>query len=226
MIKSKIISAFRRIRRVVGLSSKDESYLNYWERRAKQYGRKAVFNISHSDEELENVTKNQKDIIYPWFLGSLKGDEQVVLDLGCGTGRFTSDLADMINGYAIGIDPIKELIDLAPHKSERVTYMQFNGNTIPLENLSVDIIWICLVLGGLSGNDFLQITNEIERVLKTGGLLFLIENTSQKTNGKYWYFRSVNEYQGSFQSINLKNVATYEDLDEKISIMIGNKVFG
>ena len=129
------------------LSRRKVSSLAYWEERSKQYGRKSVLNLGHLKEEFETVTENQKKILFPLFKQQLSGREKSILDFGCGPGRFTLDLAELIHGYAVGADPIKHLLDLAPGK-EDACYIQIEENNIPLGSDSVDIIWICLVLGG------------------------------------------------------------------------------
>jgi len=95
--------------------------IEYWEKRVEQYGKRAVLNIGHPEEEMDMITQMQKDTIFPFLKECLRGTEKLALDLGCGPGRFTSDLATIIHGYAIGVDPIKYLIDLAP-KNENVEY--------------------------------------------------------------------------------------------------------
>jgi len=68
------------------------------------------------------------------------------LILVVGPGRFTVDLASLIKGKAIGVDPIKHLLDLAP-RNQDVEYRLMSETAIPLEADSIDIVWICLVLG-------------------------------------------------------------------------------
>jgi SAM-dependent methyltransferase len=86
----------------------------YWKKRAKKFGFRSVFNITHTESELAEVTAMQIREIFPHFLSSLKGDEKIVLDFGCGPGRFTTKLAETIHGKAIGVDPVKELLVLTP----------------------------------------------------------------------------------------------------------------
>jgi ubiquinone/menaquinone biosynthesis C-methylase UbiE len=197
---------------------------DYWERRAKKYGKRAVLNIGHSEQEIEEVTQKQKQFLFPLLQGELNGNEKVVLDFGCGPGRFTADLAYLIDGKAIGVDPIRGFLKVAPHNDSRVEYLHLSGERIPCNDESVDIVWCCLVLGGLT--EFSELHNsisEIGRVLKSGGLLFLIENTSDKQNGKHWHFRSPEAYCQLIKFAPLKILSTYEDLGETITVMAGRK---
>ena len=93
-----------------------------WDSRVDELGAYSVIDSKHSPDEFEYVTKRQKEILYPYFLSSLNGHEQSVLDFGCGAGRFTSELAEMINGKSVGIDFSQKLIDICP-PNKNVTYM-------------------------------------------------------------------------------------------------------
>ncbi len=196
--------------------------IDYWRQRAAQYGKRSVLNINHTEEEYDRVTDTQKQEIFPHFISSLKGSERVVLDLGCGPGRFTHELARLVGGRAIGVDPIDDLLALAP-RSNRVEYKPMVEGTIPLADNSMDVVWSSLVLGGLNGDLILRTVEEVWRVLKDGGLLFLVENTSCKPDSAHWAYRSVDQYQALFPLAALAHLHDYFDLDERISILSGRK---
>jgi SAM-dependent methyltransferase len=198
----------------------------YWEKRARRLGARAVFHVGHSEDELEAVTRKQRDEIYPHFSRCLRGDEEVVLDFGCGTGRFTDDLAGMIGGRAVGMDTTAALIDLAP-MSDRVCYEVCPEGKIVLADDSVDVVWICLVLGCITNASVLSDTvSEIERVLKDGGLLFLVENTARRLSTPTFAFRPVSEYATLFPGVPLDHLHDYYDLGERISVLAGRRRSG
>lgn len=191
-IKNKLLNLIQR------RCDSELSDIDYWQNRVRRYGKRSVLNIGHSENEFDEVTQMQKDKIFPFLRNYFTGRETLVLDYGCGCGRFTSDLAKIIKAKAIGVDVVKSLIDLSSEK-EKVEYRLMTDNHIPLETCSVDIVWICLVLGGITNDsDLDKIISEISRVLKNDGLLFLIENTSEKKNGAHWKFRTFKEYQDRF----------------------------
>ncbi|UCH98476.1 MAG: class I SAM-dependent methyltransferase, partial [Candidatus Aminicenantes bacterium] len=197
--------------------------IRYWKRRARKHGQRSVFNLQHPEEELAVVTQMQKDKLFPILEQHLNGDERLVLDFGCGPGRFTHDLAQILKGKAIGVDPIKHLLDLAP-KYPDVQYQVMKEANIPIENDSIDVAWICIVLGGITNEKVLKKSiAEIDRVLKKQGLVFLVENTSDQPDQPHWKYRSVQMYQQLFKFAGLKHISDYIDVDERISIMVGRK---
>ena len=148
------------------------SDIEYWQARVKKYGRRSVLNIEHRDDAYDRVTADQKARIFPLFESQLCGDERTILDFGCGPGRFTPDLAKLVQGCCIGVDPIEDFLDIAP-RSEYAEYLLLHNGVIPLLDSSIDVIWICLVLGGITTESELERTaSEINRVLKENGLSF------------------------------------------------------
>lgn len=194
----------------------------FWNERVRQYGKRAVLNIGHSEEQYDAVTLRQKNEIFPHLKKMLKGNDKVVLDFGCGPGRFSHDLAQLVGGKTIAVDPIKQLLDLAPTYPD-VEYQQIIRNKIPLADQTCDVVWVCLVLGGLEGAVLKAAIFEIQRVLKSQGLLFLVENTEEKASQSHWFFRTLEQYRKLFPTLNLDLLHNYEDLGEKISIMSGRK---
>jgi ubiquinone/menaquinone biosynthesis C-methylase UbiE len=217
----KIDAVISQIKRIVRKHLLKRSSISMWKKRARQYGVRAALNIGHPEFEVDSVTQMQKDIIFPLVRKELLGNEELVLDLGCGPGRFTPDLANMISGHAIGIDPVEYFIEIAP-KGENVSYEIMKRNKIAAASKSIDIVWICLVLGGIAKDEDLKsLINEISRVLRENGLIVLVENTENTADGDYWRFRSVNDYINLFNFAKLEHKTDYYDLGQRISIMIG-----
>jgi SAM-dependent methyltransferase len=199
-----------------------QSCLAYWEDRARTYGRRAVLNLGHGEDEIEAVTRYQLETIFPLLSQSLRGEERVALDFGCGPGRFTPHLARLIGGQAIGVDPTPSLIELAPVQPG-VKYQVSDGHRIPLSDATVDLVWVCLVLGGIPDSQLPKTAQEIDRVLRPGGLLFVVENTAPDERCDHWSFRSVAEYQKLLSFASLIHLHDYEDLGQRISILAGRK---
>lgn len=195
---------------------------DYWEERAARHGARSVFNLAHTADELDAVTEKQIGILFPKLRSVLNGRERVALDFGCGTGRFSGPLSDTIGGRVVAVDPIQQLLDLAP-PHPRVEYRRL-ARAVPLNDTSVDLVWICLVLGTLTdAAELTRTASEIDRVLAPDGLLFLVENTSEKPSLRHFRFRSEAEYVALFPRIDLHPVGSYVDAGERISILAGRK---
>src|SRR5258708_25473410 len=126
----------------------------------------------------------------------------------------------MVHGRASGVDPIRNLLDLAlPLPS--VEYRLMLEGRIPLESASVDAVWICLVLGGIHGQTPEATVSELRRVMKSTALLFLVENTTTGAGDAFWACRSVDTYRSLLAPISLTHIGDYHDLGERISAMVG-----
>lgn len=202
---------------------KEFDTIEYWEQRAEKLGAFSVINIQHDINDYNKVLEMQKEKIFPHFKSQLKGDEKIVLDFGCGPGRFTEDLGNLINGKAIGVDVIKKFLRDAHNINNEIDYLVIQNGNIPLRSKSVDVIWCCLVLGGITGKSLKKTITEFDRILKDNGLLFLIENTASKKKSKYWFFRQFEDYKRLIKFVNLKYLSEYFDMGERITIMAGRK---
>jgi SAM-dependent methyltransferase len=194
----------------------------YWERRARQFGARSVLNLGHLDGEYQAVTEAQKRELFPHLARLLRGDERLVIDLGCGPGRFTRDLAELTGGRAIGLDIVPAYLDMAPG-DRRVEYQSMGEGMVDLPDECADVVWICLVLGGMQGPILARTAAEAVRILRPGGLLFLVENTASIPNSAHWAFRPVAEYRAMFPSVGLEHLHDYVDLGERISVLAGRK---
>ena len=202
------------------------SAIKYWQKRAEKHGSRAVFNLGHDEDEFEKVTKFQKSFLLPLLKNELIGTEQIILDFGCGPGRFTSDLATLVNGKCIGVDPVEFFIKNAEKITQNTDFKVISNGKLPIENESIDVLWICLVLGGITSRKKLKnAVHELDRVLRKGGLIFLVENVSQKQSSNHWVFRDTEMYKKLFSDICiLDEKDSYFDLQEKIAVMSGRKI--
>ena len=97
-----------------------------------------------------------------------------ILDLGCGTGRFTEALAAQFDAEVVGIDPSTKMLDQARSKRRdysRVWYEPGRGEAIPLLNDSIDLIFMSMTFHHF--DDPMLVGRECRRVLRDGGVAFL-----------------------------------------------------
>jgi ubiquinone/menaquinone biosynthesis C-methylase UbiE len=190
----------------------------YWDERASRLGARSVVDVRHTEEEYGTVTQWQLNTLLPLFRCQLNGTEKLVLDFGCGPGRFTPSLAAAV-GRAVGVDPTEKLIAFARMARRPDTRYEVASLPIPLPDASVDAIWCCLVLMCIP--DATPVVAEMRRVIKDGGLVFLTENTMVGQSSTHFAYRSAREYTELFSFADLKDLMTYEDIDQQISVMAG-----
>jgi hypothetical protein len=96
-----------------------------------------------------------------------------------------------------------------------------SGDMIPVPSGFADVIWICLVLGGIKDARLKGTIREILRVARKDAMVCLIENTSARKNARHWTFRSKDFYMNLFPGSKLAHVNDYLDFDEQISVFVG-----
>ena len=96
-----------------------------------------------------------------------------LLDLGCGTGRLTVELAE--RGYgAYGVDINPDFIEIARNKARTrgvsAHFMTAPAERIPFDDKYFDICIVYSVLEHVA--DWKKTINEVARILKPGGITF------------------------------------------------------
>lgn len=197
--------------------------IEYWQNRAKNFGKHSVYNMTHSLDELDAVDKKQEKIYLDVLKKYLHKDCLTALDFGCGAGRFEPMLSKVVD-KVYAADPISTLLELAP-KLENVEYILLQDTEkLPLLDDSMDLIFVSLALGGIVDEAELQrAVAELQRVSKPNALFFIVENTANEENSSYWHYRKVEEYIKLFKPVNLVLETSYEDVGEEISVMVGRK---
>ncbi|CAG8461728.1 10265_t:CDS:2 [Diversispora eburnea] len=101
-----------------------------------------------------------------------------VLDVGCGAGSWTFDMAtNYPKSQIVGIDisPIPSSSEIKP---KNITFIQTNVlNGLPFEDNSFDFIFQRFLILGIPADKWNFLINELIRVLKPGGFLELIETS-------------------------------------------------
>ncbi len=106
-------------------------------------------------------------------------ENKVILDVGIGNGRFAKFLAPLTKKY-IGIDVSKEQLEKAKKNTEgmeNVKLINKSAEEIPLESESIDLVfgsWSFDTIKDLDKRN--KVLKEVERVLKRGGNIYLVEN--------------------------------------------------
>ena len=103
-----------------------------------------------------------------------------ILDLGCGTGRFSEALAARFNADVIGLDPSQKMLELAREKQrdDRVQYQLGSAESIPLPSASVDLVFMSMSLHHFA--DMTVAARECRRVLRSNGCVVIRTATREQ----------------------------------------------
>ena len=108
------------------------------------------------------------------WLTRYAGPRARILDFGCGHGRILAEL--LRSGYKniVGIDFSFLMLKCCRSQLPDVTLVQNDGQTIPLQKHSVDLVlWFALVTCIPPDEEQRDLLREIRRVLRPGGLLYV-----------------------------------------------------
>jgi len=101
-----------------------------------------------------------------------RGGVSRILDLGCGTGRYSAALANHFDAHVVAIDPSAKMLAEAREKSApRMTYARASGEAIPLRDGAIDMVFMSMVFHHF--DDQPLAARECRRVLRSGGVVCL-----------------------------------------------------
>ncbi len=110
-----------------------------------------------------------------------------ILDMGCGDGAVAMFLEKEFPSFKINaIDISAESIALAnQRKLTHTTFEQYDGKIIPYDNDSFEIVIIASVLHHIDFNWHRQFLQEVHRVLKIGGRIYIFEHNPANPITRY-----------------------------------------
>lgn len=148
--------------------------------------------------EIFSIAEDYPNKIYECLLPQIKN--KIVLDLGCGTGKFMQKFYDKATKY-YGLDLSDQQLNIAKRKvdSNSVEFICCSAENIPLQDNSVDIIIATWVLGTILELDRRnKVLAEMRRVLKDNGSIYLVENDTggefEKIRNRYPNIQITKEY--------------------------------
>jgi ubiquinone/menaquinone biosynthesis C-methylase UbiE len=111
--------------------------------------------------------------------GTCKGEIRRILDVGCGTGRFSAPLAVRFSADVIALDPSQRMLAAARQKATpQVRYVCAAGEALPLRDRSIDMAFMSVVFHHFK--DPARAVQECRRVLRPDGLVCLRTATADR----------------------------------------------
>jgi ubiquinone/menaquinone biosynthesis C-methylase UbiE len=134
------------------------------------------------------LSPDATNALMEWLARHVPPPLQLVVDLGCGTGRFTLALQKTFGALVLGVEPAANMRAAAEVKSHpsAVRFVDGSANDIPLENGAADLVFMSQVFHHLV--ERAEAFREIHRVLAPGGRLSLRQTTRENLD-TYFYQR-------------------------------------
>jgi ubiquinone/menaquinone biosynthesis C-methylase UbiE len=103
---------------------------------------------------------------------------KIVIDLGCGTGRFMKGLSEYFSAKVYGIEPSWNMLSVAKQNltSSMIGFIQGTAENIPLMSGIADIIFLSMVYHHIKDKD--EAVHEFRRILKPNRFLCIRTSTT------------------------------------------------
>jgi ubiquinone/menaquinone biosynthesis C-methylase UbiE len=114
---------------------------------------------------------------------------QRILDLGSGTGRFSTLLAESFQATVLAVEPSGQMRTEAAKRGLSSDIRSVNGaaENIPANDEEFDLAWLSMMIHHVQ--DRTRCAKEVRRVMRPGGLIFIRNSFSQRLQSvRYFEF--------------------------------------
>jgi len=156
-----------------------------FDRLTESYERKINDAIAFGGYEHSFYINVKRDRILKLAAEHFPNPEQLeALDLGCGVGAYHPGLEGKFRRLH-GIDVSHRSVDVARQKYPFVHYETFDGERLPYSAGAFDLIFMICVMHHVPPPQWQDLTSEIYRVLKPGGLALVFEHNPYNPATQY-----------------------------------------
>ena len=160
-----------------------------------------------------------------------KNDDLNIVDVACGTGDMIEIWQESVRKahkklhLIQGIDPSTAMLKEARKKFVDVKFIEAGAQDLPLESGSVDILSISYGIRNVVERQ--RALGEFARVLKSGGILLVLEFTKRKRGGIVAFFRDfyLKNILPSLGGMISKNKEAYTYLPNSIETFLSQEEF-
>ncbi|KIW81507.1 hypothetical protein Z517_04532 [Fonsecaea pedrosoi CBS 271.37] len=134
----------------------------------------AVYSHGHHRSVVEDHARRTAQDSAAFLLPHIRPNH-TILDVGCGPGTITADLATFVpEGKVIGVDAVESVLGQASEYATsrgvtNITFQKVDANDLPFEDNSFDIVFCHQVLQHVKNP--VAILKEMRRVAKPGGIV-------------------------------------------------------
>ncbi|MBR2704424.1 MAG: class I SAM-dependent methyltransferase [Clostridia bacterium] len=129
--------------------------------------------------------------------------DSIVVDIGCGYGRTLNELHELGYNNLIGIDYSGEMIKRGQSLYPYINFIKNDASKLNMEDNSVDsIILLGVLTCTVSNDDQKNLINEINRILKPGGIVYIndfLVNDDERNVERYNSFKEKYGVYGAFE---------------------------
>lgn len=184
------------------------------------------------DKKKEDVQRELYDLPYHWILrGYLRVsygfrnsviidqlkrfNPETILDIGCGDGKFISDLHNsMPEARTIGVDSLERAIRFARIMTDSDNFVRMSGTLLAFKDDIFDTVTCLDVLEHIPAEDSTKLVDEIYRVMSPGGhCIVSVPSTKVKTHPMHYHHFTpgdILDLMGrKFDDVNLKGCCYY-----------------
>jgi cyclopropane fatty-acyl-phospholipid synthase-like methyltransferase len=157
---------------------KEEDVKKFWDKRSECYGKTTLHGITafSDSEETKKRDKLEKQEIRKHIDF---GTDRKILDLGCGVGRITMDLAKDVD-FIVGVDYSQSLIDIASREAEKSGFTNIEficASSYDFQhNEKFDVAVVLGLFSYMNDDNVVKTIKNISRHLKKGGKVTLKES--------------------------------------------------
>jgi SAM-dependent methyltransferase len=197
-----------------------------WDGLVRAHGRQVVINPTISGAKLDAETARQIPVLREAIRPHLRGCEKTALDFGCGYGRFTHMLANLIDGRAVGFDPSPEMIRMAQWHTA-VDYVCCPPDRFFDETRKAGTWFDLIFTLGVLGEPNIPLWGtvaDLASILSDNGLVVVVDHVSARPDvTRWWRFREPGFYEDAFRTsgIDIDVIGTVAQLGDVMTIYGG-----